>query len=77
MKGAHDNLFPYKIILNEYEILNWGGGGFKVLKDGVGVFITVNCKSKFLMNAEMCFFVCMRVCRCECACAITKEHRAT
>lgn len=53
-----------------------------MLKDGVGVFITVNCRSKFLMNAEVCgffFFSCMRtlVCRCECACVITEEQRAT
>lgn len=32
----------------------------KVLKDGVGVFITMNCRSKFLMNAEVWFFLCVR-----------------
>lgn len=50
-----------------------------MLKDGVGVFITVNCRSKFLMNAEVRFFVCVHtlVCRCECACVITEEQRDT
>lgn len=44
-----------------------------VLKDGVCVFITVNCRSK-LTNAEVCVCVCVCSfrCRCDFACATTE-----
>ena len=46
----------------------------RVLGDGVGVFITVDCRSKFIMNAEVWVFLGVFF---EYACAITEEHRAT
>lgn len=48
----------------------------KVLKDGVGVFITVNCRSKFLINADVCVFI-ARTLACRCEWKHTQEHRAT
>lgn len=45
----------------------------RVLGDGVGVFITADCRSNFIMKAEVCFFFFFF----EYACVITEEHRAT
>ncbi len=65
--------------------MRWNAEGWarwrgKMLEDGVGVFITVNCGCKFLTNAEASFFcVCVLLRGSECACAITEEvpFRAT
>lgn len=44
----------------------------------VGVFITVTCRSKFLMTAKVwSFSVCKMVCMYAGRCAVTEEQRST